>query len=174
MTERLEHQRYLRQEEAKGDNSQTIFKGQGLAPNPNIRSTVQDTVIPLQKKVSCPFCLGLSQFRLFLVSTKKGLSRKVGKCPLCGQGLFLKSLVMMNKCTATEYANWVHPYARMGFWKKLNFQTWKRRLQLMGWTQEFWDRYHQLKGDPDERVESYVEYVERAQREEAQAQGLIT
>lgn len=165
----LEERRYRRQEAAKMDKSQTVFSPEGLKPNPITRVIkVMDTVLPLMKKVTCPFCLGLSPFRQYLVSTKKGISKSVGKCPLCDQGMFLKTLVGMDSWTATQYAGWVQPYSRNGFWKKVNFEVWKRRLQLMGWTQEFWDRYKELKGD--DGSEGYGDYMERKQREEHEAE----
>jgi len=46
----------------------------------------------------------------------------------------------------------------------VNFNLWKRRLELMGWTQEFWDRYKELKGE--DRGESYEDWIMRKQTEQ--------
>jgi hypothetical protein len=103
--------------------------------------------------VTCPFCLGMDKLRVFLISTKKGYNRAQGKCPLCGNGARLQTLVYMTSWTPEQYAAFVYPYARMGFWKKINaigFGTWKKRLQMMGWTERFWNEYKRLRGDLEE------------------------
>ena len=160
----LEHKRYQRQVKAGSDKHQLVFTSQGVGRNPKAKTVDVNLAVPPDKKVTCPFCLGLSEFRLFLVSTKKGISRSMVKCPLCKQGLYLKTVVGMSKWTAAEYAGWVQPYSRSGFWKKVNFNLWKRRLELMGWTQEFWDRYKELKGE--DRGESYEDWIMRKQTEQ--------
>jgi hypothetical protein len=102
----------------------------------------------------------------------------MGKCPLCGQGVHLRTLKLMSTCTAKQYAEWVWPYSKFGFWKLVQlvpFSTWKDRLKLMGWTQEFWDRYKELKAAADkddvqeagpDSSESFMDYVARKQGSE--------
>jgi hypothetical protein len=140
----------------------------GLKPNPNIVVIAHETLLPLEKQVSCPFCLGLSEFRKFLVSNKQGISSSLGKCPLCGNGLYLKTLFMMAKTDAKGYAKWVFNYK--GFFKKINFSQWKGRLKLIRWTQEFWDVYHVLKGEQQEQgdeTETFTHYINRKGQEQA-------
>ena len=126
---------------------------------------------PPEKKVTCPFCLGLEQFRKFLISGEKGISRGTVKCPICGLTFRMKSLMNMAKWTAKEYADWVYEYSHTGFWNKVKFETWKKRLYLMGWSSEFWDHYRELKGDHP--IESYTEYINRKQIEDATEKGWI-
>lgn len=164
-----EHRRYLRVEKVREDKNQTVLCPTGIKQNPNIVLISTETLLPLTKQVSCPFCLGLSEFRLFLVSNKQGISRSMGKCPLCGQGMFLKSLSMMEKTNAAGYAKWVFTYK--GFFHKIKFPQWKGRLQLMGWTGDFWEAYHALKGEQQEQgdeSESFMDYVNRKGQEAAE------
>jgi transcription elongation factor Elf1 len=161
----MAHRRYLRQESARYDKAQAILTPEGVGPNPRAYSMRAQVLVEPQKKVTCPFCLGLEEFRLFLVSTKKGLSRSLAKCPLCLNGMRLKTLVDMLKWDAKKYAEFVAPYASDGFWKKCKFDVWKKRLLIMGWTQEFWDRYHELRGQAE--TESFSAYMSRKGREEA-------
>jgi hypothetical protein len=43
-----------------------------LKENPSKFATIQEKGIDPFKKGTCPFCLGISQLRLFLISTKEG------------------------------------------------------------------------------------------------------
>jgi transcription elongation factor Elf1 len=169
----LERRRYLRRERVHTDPHQAILVDSGIAKNPSLYTTSEtSTLFSPRKKVTCPFCLGLEEFRQFLVSTKKGISTGSAKCPLCGLGFRMKSLVGMAKWTPKEYADWVYAYTADGFWKKVKFDTWKKRLFLMGWTNDFWLRYKELKGE-DQKNESYTDYLDRAQREQAMEKGWI-
>lgn len=168
MSNTLDRRRFQRQESIKNEKEQLMFtSGGGLKPNPNIVAVSHDFSLPMSKKISCPFCLGLSEFRLFLVSTKAGISRSMGHCPLCDQGMQLRSLVHMDKSTAKEYAGWVFRYR--GFFKKIKFNEWKGRLKIMGWTQEFWDEYKRLKGEREKEGsgEDYGDMMNRLGQEEA-------
>ena len=162
----LEKRRYDRQERARDDKAQTVLGPQGPRPNPLKLARKSETLLDPSKKVTCPFCLGLEELRLFLVSTKKGISRALGKCPMCGKGLRLRTLVEMVKWGPREYAEFVAPYASSGFWQKVPWETWKKRLFIMGWTQLFWDHYHELRGQDE--GESFSEYVDRKGQEEAE------
>jgi transcription elongation factor Elf1 len=158
------------QERARRDPHQAVLANSGIDKNPSLYTVIESSMaINPKKKVTCPFCLGLSEFRLFLVSGKKGISLGTAKCPLCGLTFRMKSLVCMAKWTAKEYADWVFEYSHAGFWTKVKFDTWKKRLYLMRWTEEFWERYHELKGE--DKDESYTDYVDRSQREEAMEKG---
>jgi transcription elongation factor Elf1 len=146
MSNTLEHQRYLRQESAKADSLQTIFDVQGIIrrkPKPLKRRPLD-----IQETVNCPFCLYEGQLRLFLISTKKGLSIREAKCPECKNTMYMDTLTAER--TITEYALWVFQYAKSGFFKKIPFQTWAMRLKILGVSQDFWDAYKRYRGDNDE------------------------
>lgn len=165
----LERRRYLRQEHAKQDKAQFILCEKGAAPNPKPRLVAVESLMDPIKKITCPFCLGLEAFRLFLVSGKKGISRSNAKCPMCGQGMRLGTLMQMQKWGPKQYAEFVAPYSTMGFWSKCKFQVWKRRLLIMGWTSEFWKRYHELRGESEEdKTESFTDYINRKGKEDAE------
>jgi hypothetical protein len=78
----------------------------------------------------------------------------------------LKTLMDMLKWGPREYAEFVAPYASDGFWKKCKWEVWKKRLFLMKWTQEFWTRYHELRGQ--DTNESFSDYIDRKGREDAE------
>lgn len=148
----IQHQRDIRLEKAKKDLRQTVFfqtegKEVSIKSNPHKFAIITEKGIDPFKNTTCPFCLGISRLRLFLISTKKGFDRGKGKCPLCGQGMRLQTLVKMETWKPEEYAAFVFGYRTSGFWQKIDFATWKKRLGLMGWTQPFWDEYKRLRGD---------------------------
>jgi len=119
----------------------------------------------LNQIVFCPFCLYYCKLQAFLVSTKKGYSYSNANCPECKQGMRMSTLVAdMNP---EQFAEFVHPYAGSGFWKKVNFAQWNERLRKMGWSYRFWQRYKELKSEGSE--EAYEAYIERKQREEHEA-----
>lgn len=163
-----EHKRYRMQERARRDPHQMVLKNSGIDKNPSHYTIVESSMaINPKKKVTCPFCLGLEELRLFLVSGKKGISRGTAKCPLCGLSFRMKTLVSMARWTPKEYADWVFEYSHAGFWSKVTFDTWKGRLFLMGWSSDFWDEYKALKGEPEEAGsgEGYADYMNRKGRE---------
>jgi hypothetical protein len=126
-------------------------------------------MLPMNKPVTCPFCLGLSEFHRFLMSTKQGISHSLGVCPLCGQGLQLKTLKLMSECTPEQFAEWIHKYK--GFWRKVtNFNRFRDRLWIMGWTKPFWRRYYALKAEDkaEGMQEGYADYMNRLGREQAE------
>ncbi len=157
-----EERKYRRQEHARKDLQQCVFfqdHGNGetdFKVNPSKYAVITEKGIDPFKTVTCPFCLGINKLQLFLISTKKGVNRSQGKCPLCGNGARLQTLIKMTTWTPEQYAGFVYPYAKMGFWQKiqkLGFDTWKRRLKLMGWAQAFWNEYKRLRGDLDREAE---------------------
>jgi hypothetical protein len=167
----LDHRRYVRQEHAKKDKEQTVFFKDATGEtnfkgNPRTWATFTERGIDPFKDVTCPFCLGLNKLRLFLISTKKGYDRGRGKCPLCDQGIKLQTLINMSSWTPEQYAAFVFDYRRSGFWQKIQFSTWKKRLGMMGWTRQFWDEYKKLKGESSD--ESYVDMTNRLGEEDAE------
>ncbi len=153
MSKTAEHRKYMRQEHAKHCLQQMVFAKEGedvqVKENDFRYATLAEKGLDPSLKVTCPFCLGLNQLRLFLISTKKGYDRGKGKCPLCGQIMHLRTLVKV-MTSPEQYAAFAQPYAKMGFWKKVSFDVWKRRLKMMGWTERFWNEYRRLRGDVEE------------------------
>jgi hypothetical protein len=165
----LEGRKYRRGERAKDDRQQTVLCPDGIAPNPHHFAVKTEVLLPLESKATCPFCLAETSFNRFLVSDRKGISHSKGKCPACERGMLLKSLARMQSFSAEQYAEWVFEYP--GFWRIISshYSTWRNRLGLMGWTNEFWNRYKLLK---EERVlsrpEGYEDYMNRKAQEEQQ------
>ena len=115
--------------------------------------------------VYCPFCLFYAKMGAFLISTKKGFHRGLGKCSDCNQKMQLRTLT--SEWTIEEYAEWCYNYSVSGFWQKVPYQKWSSRLKKMGWAQKFWNRYKALKGGDVE--ESPEEYYIRMQAEAYEA-----
>jgi hypothetical protein len=164
----LEHRKFLRQERAKQDLQQQIFAAGAIKENPHRWATFTEKGLDPYKYVTCPFCLGFNPLRLFLISNKKGYNRHHGRCPLCKQQMKLQTLFKA-MTSPEQYAVFAYPYAKMGFWQKVPFDTWKKRLGMMGWTERFWNEYKRLRGDsPDaerekELEEKWNEYEETVQ-----------
>jgi transcription elongation factor Elf1 len=116
---------------------------------------------------SCPFCLHSDKIGNFLISTKKGYHKGLGKCPECGNQMQIKSLT--SDWTPEQYAEFMYEYSGQGGWQKVKFQVWSYRLNKIGWSQRFWNRYRELKGEA--KTESYTDYIQRKQFEQAQEQG---
>lgn len=153
------------QERAKEDLHQQIFGFSAsheveLKENPNKFATVQEKGIDPFLKTRCPFCLCFHPITKFLITkydkkgNNKGYNRGSGKCPECGQGMQLKTLVSMRKWTIEDpvagvklYAAWVYEYRKSGFFQKIKFAEFNSMLKSMKWSREFWDHYKRLKGD---------------------------
>lgn len=147
-----EARKYRRREIAKKDLQQTVFGGKQelvIETNPHKFAVLTERSIDPYLKVTCPFCLGINPLRLFLISTKKGYNRGLGKCQMCGQGVKFRTLLWMHKASVQDYAKWVFEYRTSGFWQKIKFELWSKRLGMMKWTQPFWLEYKRLKGEAD-------------------------
>jgi hypothetical protein len=154
--------KWKRRSDMQDDNDQTR-----LTHNGNITLSepykVEMTVLQdYRQVVFCPFCLHYGELRTFLISTKKGISQSLAACPECKQGMRMSTLVA--DMTPEQFADFVYPYAKSGFWKKVNFAQWNDRLRRMGWSFRFWARYKELKGEGE--YDSEEAYLERKQREE--------
>jgi len=138
---------------------QTASQELGLKANPSKFATIAEKGIDPFEKTTCPFCLGLNPLRLFLISAKKGYDRGIGKCPLCDKKMKLSTIVKMETWTPEQYAAFVYDYRSSGFWQKISFATWKKRLNMMNWGKRFWDEYKRLKGGflDDETERRYKE-----------------
>jgi transcription elongation factor Elf1 len=153
--------RRLVRERNKLDRKQQLFNAEGVAKRKEPPKVEVTTVLDIKQAVMCPFCLYENHLQVFLVSTKKGISQSKAKCPECKNGMLMRSLTA--DLTVEEYAEWCFGYVADGFWKKVPFERWKSRLFHLGWSQRFWERYKQLKGDSG--IESYEEHIMQQQQE---------
>ena len=69
------------------------------------------------------------------------------KCPNCSNFTRLKTLLFVKDCTNQEYAKWVFDYRLSGFFKKINFELWTKKMHKLGMSYEFWEKYKELKGE---------------------------
>jgi hypothetical protein len=102
----------------------------------------------------CPFCLYSDFISRFQTKTASGKSSKMYKCPDCRITMRQDSLT--KHMTTEEYAQWVFDYPAAAFWHKIPYSTWKERLRGFGLSRDFWNKYHQLKG---ESGPSYSDYM---------------
>ena len=125
------------------DKKQTQFAIDGILI---INKKLQDEHIPLIALINekniwiCPFCLNESNK---FVIENKGLI----KCPNCSNYMKMKTLLFVKDCSNEEYARWVYEYRLSGFFKKINFEQWTKKLKELGMSYEFWEKYKQLKGE---------------------------
>ena len=144
-----EHQKYLLQEKYKHDKQQFILSTSGIQTNPHHQA--KQTITITDKNVFCPFCLAKQKLSKFTVSTKKGINKRLGKCPQCNNQMLFETLIRMLQWTPKDYAEFVYKYPSGAFFSKCKFQTWKQRLYDLDMSYEFWQTYKQLK-------EEYTEY----------------
>lgn len=153
--------KWKRSIKAERDRQQTrLDPGSRRGCTPPMRIISGYTLDPTARYF-CPFCLHIDRYTAFLISTSKGYHRGMGQCPECKNKMKLKTL--LQEMTPEEYAEFAYPYAASGFWQKVPFEKWRKRLYEMGWAPRFWGRYKELKGEDQE--ESYDRWLERKQRE---------
>lgn len=100
----------------------------------------------------CPFCLETSN--KFIIENK-GLI----KCSNCSNFMRMKTLLFIKDCSNQEYAKWVYEYRLSGFFKKINFEKWTKKLKDLGIAYEFWEKYKELKGiEEKETQEEKIDY----------------
>lgn len=160
-----EHRKYVREDSVKMDVGQTCFRPDGsLRPLPTVH--VESSSIDVEKMVMCPFCLATNKIQRFLVSTKTGISSSKAECPECKNGMLMRTL--LREWTPEAFAEWVYEYRRSGYWQKVQFEAWKKRLEQLGWSRPFWDHYGQIKEENKGEDESYSDYMNRQGEEMAQ------
>jgi len=120
-------------------------------------------------KFFCPYCLHIDNLSAFRVRIKRGWSEKMAKCPECNQRMRITTLA--KDMTPEDYADWVFQMALSGFWSRVDFYEWNRRLRLLGWSWRFWNRYKQLKAE--QGLEAQIKEMERQQKEWAEEEGLV-
>jgi hypothetical protein len=113
-----------------------------------------DAIINEQNYYLCPFCLEKSNKYII---ENKGLV----KCPNCLVNMKVKTILFVQDCSNQEYAKWVYEYRLSGFFKKINFEKWSKKLKELGIVYEFWEEYKRLKGEDnlEEKVNNY-DYLE--------------
>jgi len=131
-----------------------------LVDRPEVRFTYEE----IDPKVMCPYCLFESPLSHFKIILANGKESKRKKCPDCGTIMFQETLT--REMSVKEFANWVFEYMPYGFWQKIDFQKFSKRLQEKGIAREFWDEYKRLKGTIA-REPSYSEYMNQQGREYA-------
>jgi len=162
--------KYKREYEAGIDKQQAKLDPQSPSFLKEKKKTVVSITEVLTGEYRCPFCLNPNKINAYLISTKKGYDKRLGHCPSCNNNMMIKTLTA--DMTPEQFADFVFDYARQGFWQKAPFKTFNDNLYAIGWSQRFWARYKELKGDTA-AVENYEQYMMRKQEEEAREQGLI-
>jgi hypothetical protein len=173
-------------ERLRKDRCQTVFgrsEAAVIEVNPRKFAEVSQKGIDPYVNTRCPFCLSFLPFSKFLVSLKSkkgkglGFDRGKGKCPECGQGMRLDTLLSMRKWLLEGplgegvklYARWVFDYRKSGFFQKIKFSQFNSMLKSMKVQREFWDEYKRLKGDlPDAKLKAAFD-AKWAEYEEAEA-----
>ena len=105
----------------------------------------------------CPFCLENSN--KFIIENK-GLI----KCPNCSNFMKLKTLLFIKDCSNFEYAQWVFDYRLSGFFKKINFELWIKKMHELGMSCEFWEKYKELKGESEKENKDEIIPYETLQK----------
>jgi len=166
----MEHRRYKRQQAAQDDKQQRKLD----LTQPSLVEQKKPVTVTITEmyagNYSCPFCLHSDKIGSFLISRKKGYDKRLGHCPECNNNMEIKTLTA--NMTPEQYAQFMYEYSRQGGWQKVQFKVWSFRLQKIGWSQRFWNEYRKLKGEAVS-TESYDEYVQRKQFEQAKEQGWI-
>ena len=150
--------KYRREEIARYDKQQTILivnKKLNASPNPN-NYAEQVLERTSNKLLICPFCLTIHKLYQFTIKPE---NNRMAKCPECKNQLLFRTLFNMLDWSGSQFADFVYPYAKMGFWDKVKavgFEVWKERLTILEQStdetgepfyRQFWDRYKQLKGE---------------------------
>ena len=142
-----EHSHYIRSEKADRDKAQSKFSVQAEFIKPEAPKEIK---ISPRLIVHCPFCLFRGKLQRFMVSDSQGISRYKAKCPECKTGMLMRTLIAlsnMNDRKIEDYARWCFMYSLNGFWDKVKWETWSKRLAKYEWTITFWGKYRALKGE---------------------------
>ena len=180
----LQEKKWRVQSKCSEDKQQSVFcvanESVGLKENPSKFATITQKGIDPFLNVRCPFCLSHLPLTKFLITRydgkgrSKGFDRGKGKCPECGQGMRLQTLMSMRTWMLAKspeagillYAAWVYEYRRSGFFQKIKFAQFNSMLKSMGWSRDFWDEYKRLKGDlPSAEEQERVDDLFAAQEE---------
>ncbi len=129
------------------DKLQTKLGEYGILPNNFKFATINLKDIVKDKMLICPFCLNMSHISQFFFSS--GLYQ----CNYCKNRMKEETLKLMfeifnqEKINVYEFAKWVFNYRLSGFFQKIDFKQWNKKLYEMDINFEFWDNYKKLKGE---------------------------
>jgi hypothetical protein len=129
------------------DKLQTILTENGIAPNPHKYAKIFFIDKVKDSFIFCPFCLKASQYSNYKIVTG------FYECPFCKNKMSEKTLDMAfdvftsGNLTPIDFAKWVYGYRLNGFFKKIDFTEWSKKLKELEIALEFWDEYHKLKGE---------------------------
>lgn len=140
-------------------------KGQKLLAKPPNTSGIETKIEVLTTFFYCPFCLHKDYLFRFERRLPSGKVSKRYTCPECDATMRQDSLT--KKQTPEEYAEWVYHYSCDGFWFKVDWKKFNKRLQELGIARRFWDKYKQLKGD---KTETYAEHMDKAAEQDMEDQ----
>jgi len=163
------HKKYVREQKAYDDKQQTTLNPKSPSFIQEKQQSKTDITDQYTGEYLCPFCLHYDKIEAYLISTSKGYHKGLGLCPECENKMRLESLTA--EMTPEQYAEFMYGYSASGGWQKVKWEKWKQRMNNIGWTERFWLRYKQLKGDNTH--ETYQQYMERTQAEWAKEQGLV-
>jgi len=163
-----EHRKYVREQKAYADKQQTTFDILGKLKPSQMQQAKTVVDIKTDQIVACAYCLWQGALYKFLIKTKKGYHQSQAQCPSCGNKQLIRTLT--TDMTPEEYAEWMYSNMQYGGWSKVPFTKWKERLAELGWSQRFWLKYRQLKGEETQETEE--EYIQRKQQEEWNEQGV--
>lgn len=99
------------------------------------------------ERYHCPFCLWNAKIHEFKVLLKSGKPSKMYRCPDC-QNQMRQNTLTENR-SVEEYAQWCFDYSSSGFWDKVPFEKFNKRLRNFGMSRRFWKHYKMLKGEGD-------------------------
>lgn len=138
----MPHLTYKEIQKMEYDKQQTQFSLDGALI---IKEKIINEYTPLyvlineNHKYLCPFCL--EESNKFTIE-----SHALIKCPNCTNQMKLKTLLFIKECSNQDFAKWVYEYRLSGFFKKINFEKWSKKLKELGIAYEFWEEYKKLKG----------------------------
>jgi hypothetical protein len=146
-----EKEKYELQEAFKRDKEQTLLSENGISPNTNIYAE-KKLQFNSETLLICPFCLEVSKLKNFIMKER---NRYLAKCSNCKQEVQFRTLFNMLKWSGKEFADFVFPYTKMGFWNKVSpdFKAWNLKLKYLNMSYDFWERYKALRGDSQEDYE---------------------
>ena len=157
--------KYDREYKARQDKLQAQLNPQSLSFIKKKPKPQEAVITTYEGEYYCPFCLHKDRMEKYLISTKKGYDRRLGLCPECKNKMMIKTLV--TQMTPEQFAEFAYDYRMSGYWQKVPFSTFNKRLWELGIAERFWTRYRALKGEDD--TESYQDYIMRKQQEEHEA-----
>jgi len=138
-----------KEEKALYDKLQTRL-GADCIPVPNsfkfAKLFLEDKI--KNRMIMCPFCLNSSYL------TQMNIDHGLYQCNYCKNRMSDKTILLIfdifnseKTIKTNEFAVWVFGYRMNGFFQKIKFQEWTKKLYDLGISYDFWEKYKQLKGE---------------------------